>query len=236
VPGPVLVLARRDDLGAWAVAAAIARRRGQHAVVPVRGEQLATGRWVHRVWSTGAQTKVSLAAGPDLVDHEIGVVLNRLEGIAPVRFLRSSERDCAYAGAELQALLVSWLHSLDCPVVNRVDAHGPVGRWPRPRWLRLAGEHGLPIADLLDAPCDAAGWSGPEVVVVGTEAFGLLVPRFGAACVEIAEAADCALAAFRFSAGAEPRLVDVDTMPELSGATVEATVDLLLGDLLLGAQ
>jgi hypothetical protein len=229
MPRKVLVLARGDDLGAWAVAVAIARRQGRDAVTVVRPEQLATGRWVHRVTSDGARTKVSLAGGLDLVDHDIGAVLNRIDGIPPLRFLRSSERDRAYAGAELEALFVSWLHGLDCPVVNPIDAHGPFGRWTRLRWLTLAADLGLPIADRQPAPRPYAVQSpDQDVVVVGQAVFGRLAPRFGGSCTEVARAAGCSLVAFRFSDGDEPRLADADTKPALSGAAIEAAADLLL--------
>jgi hypothetical protein len=72
------------------------------------------------------------------------VVLNRLQGMVAHHFLDSSP-DHAYAIAELQAFVLSWLARLPCPVVNAAGPRGLAGpQLGLSEWLLLAGRAGLP--------------------------------------------------------------------------------------------
>lgn len=76
-------------------------------------------------------------------------VLVRAQG-APTDADNWSNADLVYAQAEAQAALLAWLHSLPCPVVNRLSAD----LWyraqrPFPEWQVLLAHCGLPTPALL---------------------------------------------------------------------------------------
>ena len=220
-------------------------------------DQLARARWHHEVGPSGNHTEVCLPDGRFLLSAAIGAVFNRADTLLPVGFERAPERDGDYAGAELLALFVSWLQGLDRPLVNPVDGNGPVGRWTPRRWLLVARRFGLPIASSLAATSNRAvpagvrsgvvpsmvgplGDVGPVsrswpsglgdgvVLATGGRSSGPLASRFGAQCVAASREVGCPLAAFRFAAGPEPALIDVDTSPSLD----ESAQQLAVADLL----
>ena len=89
-------------------------------------------------------------------------VLVRAQG-APFDAENWSDPDFLYAQAEAQAALLAWLHSLPCPVVNRLSAD----LWyraqrPFPEWQALLARCGLPTPALLLTNAIAAARSFAE--------------------------------------------------------------------------
>ncbi|MEU0534832.1 hypothetical protein [Amycolatopsis tolypomycina] len=222
----VLVLADDGDSGAAAVASAVAARRGGSAVTVVSPRRLAVAsRWVHTVAPDGtAATEIRLAGG-GCVPCSPAAVLNRIDGVTPVRFARAGARDRDYAAMELHALFVSWLAGLPCPVVNPVNGNGSAAPAALPYWLLAARRAGLPVVHIgrtvgtragHRAAPPAARTPAGSVLVAGRHTAGALARRFGDGCAEVARATGCPLLEFRFvrEAGAV-RLSAVDPRPGL---------------------
>lgn len=236
----VLVLAGDEDPGAAAVASAVAARRGAHAVTVVSPRQLAVARrWVHTVAPDGTTaTEIRLSDG-GCVPGSPGAVLNRIDGVTPVRFARANARDRDYAAMELHALFVSWLAGLPCPVVNPVNGNGSAGLLAPPYWLLAARRAGLPVVRAGRTVGTRAGhhatpsparFPAGTVLVAGRHASGVLAGRFGERCLEVARATGCPLLEFRFvrETGAV-RLSAVDPRPGLRDpAEVAAVADYLV--------
>jgi hypothetical protein len=115
-----LVLANPADDLAVAVAARWRRRHGAEAlrIVPLDALLFAP-HWEHCVGPEGTSTNVVLHDGTDLGAFAPVVVLNRLVGWSPAFAARWRNVDRAYAQSEMFALLLAWLASLPCPVINR---------------------------------------------------------------------------------------------------------------------
>lgn len=132
-----------DPVGPW-----LARGLEGLGLSPIRhvtGTQLALARrWEHRLEGEGATSRVTLGDGTILDSRQLRGVVNRLQAI-PHEFtlgMRTCDRD--YGLQEAHALLLSWLRSLRCPVVNPVSPGGLSGAWRHPvEWFSLACESGL---------------------------------------------------------------------------------------------
>lgn len=101
-------------------------------------------QWVHRV--TGPAVRTTFRTGTGLTvdsDSTIGV-FNRLWIVPPPPRTAFGADDRGYAQAELQALVVSWLAGLECPVVNEASPHALCGSpLTALRWQVLAHRAGL---------------------------------------------------------------------------------------------
>jgi hypothetical protein len=144
----VLVLAHPHDVGAAAVARAIAARWGEDSVWGVSPAELGRARrWTHTVSADGAVGgELILASGRRVVAAGVGCVFNRIRSLVPPAFARAPERERDYAAAELQALLISWVAGLGRPVVDAAGGVGPVAAHSRRRWLTRAVAAGIPVA------------------------------------------------------------------------------------------
>ena len=132
-----LVLACPADDLAVAVAARWRHRQGDEAlrIVPLDALLFAP-RWEHRVGPERASTDLVLHDGTDLGAFAPAIVLNRLAGWSSTFAARWKDADRAYAQSEIFALLLSWLASLPCPVINRPAPPSLVG--PNPSMLEWA--------------------------------------------------------------------------------------------------
>lgn len=231
----VVILPGPADAGAREVASRVAGRG--HEVLTLTPAHLETMTWEHRIEGGAVTTRLVPRAGaPVLDDRCVGAVLNRLIGPATTRFVRSAARDRAYAHAEWQALLVSWLHSLGDRVVGPVDGQGTSPEHVWLRWLAWARAAGLRTTAALTAPAPFPGsWAAlPQtrsmtIHVIG----GRVVTTGGQPPTAVADAA-CRLAA---SAGADvlalevtadAEFVAVDLHPPLTGEVATAVADLLV--------
>lgn len=252
----VVVLAHATDAGAASVAAWLAREFGPQAVRIVRPEALSLSRWSQRVDTRGrASTRVALPRAGPLANAEVGAVLNRIRFLSTPRFHRASGKDQEYSGAELQAVVASWLAELGDRVVHAVRRHPWVTPLlPLQHWARAAAACGLPVAartlanspraygshggrsDFPDAADDLTGSVGMisagTVLVAGNEVGGPLSRRYGPCALAAARALEFPLLEFRFAVEkGETVLVEVDPLPPLTEPWAAALVGRLLAAL-----
>ena len=145
--GPFLVLAHIGDDTAAEVAFRLRRRVGPSRVRIVTPEELVLApSWAHALDDAGPRTRIRLANGEVIGDPQPIAVFNRLRFVTAIQFDVAATVDREYATMELHALLLSWLASLRCPVVNRPSPRG-LGGDDRTilEWLRLANRAGLPV-------------------------------------------------------------------------------------------
>ena len=228
----VVILAHATDSAAEPVAARLIERLGPQNVRIIRPETLSLARWSHHVDSKGhATTRVAWPNQATLESAEIGAVLNRIRFLPVTGFYRSSDKDRDYAGAELQAVVSSWLASFGNRAVHPVRRHPlltPV--LPRQHWTAAAAAVGLPVALRTVAnsaraerwrsvklangsvPALAAG----SVLIAGNRAGGTLAGVFGPLCLEASQRLGFPLLDFRFVAGPGGAMVsEVDPLPVL---------------------
>jgi hypothetical protein len=250
----VLVLAHATDVGADRVAAAAARRFGPDSVRLVRPEMLGLASWSHRVDARGRpSTRLLLPNAEPIDDTRVAAVLNRIRYLPVPRFHRAAAKDRDYAGAEMQALVASWLAGFGARVVHVVRQHPwvtPV--LPRQHWAAAAAAAGLPVArrvistsphvrqssshGLVHEKRDEDGIGevtadglGSTVLVAGDGTGGRLASALGAGCMRAARTLGFPLLEFRFATeGERTVLTEVDPLPSLVEPWATAlTVDLL---------
>lgn len=249
----VVILAHAIDSGAESVAASLVRRFGPRAVQIVRPEMLSLASWSHRVDSSGrATTRLMLPNAEPIEDARVAAILNRIRYLPVPRFHRACAKDRDYAGAEMQALVASWLAGFGKRVVHVVREHP----WltpalPRQHWAAAAAACRLPVAvrivgsssrmlrsravlreqdDERSIPHEAvANGAASAVLVAGNRAGGLLASTFGSRCLRVAHMLGFPLLEFRFaSEGGTTVLSEVDPLPSLIEPWATAlTVDLL---------
>jgi hypothetical protein len=159
-PGPFLVLAHIGDDTAAEVALRLRRRVGPARVRVVTPEELVLApSWAHVIDGSGVRTRIRLASGEVIGEPGPLAVFNRLRFVTPIQFDGAATADREYATMELHALVLSWLASMGCPVVNRPSPRG-LGGDDRTtlEWLRLASRAGLPVR-AMRATTDGRGFA-----------------------------------------------------------------------------
>ena len=124
----LLVLCGLDDDGALGFGRRAAASGVDCRIVTTEELSYLT-RFSHRLGRAGVDTTVELADGTVLDAGALSGVLNRMldPPVLAWQLADPAERD--YAAMELHAVMLSWLHSLPCPVRNRPDPDclaGPV--------------------------------------------------------------------------------------------------------------
>jgi hypothetical protein len=161
----LLILAHVGDETAVRVTQALRRRPEGRRVEVVTPEELALApAWEHRIDNAGPRGAVRLARGEVLDRSSIAAVFNRLRFVTMPHFLGLRD-DYDYAVTEMYALVLSWIGSLPCPVINRPDPRG-LGGPERSfvEWLALAGAAGLPTRRLAFATnARSAAFQGMDV-------------------------------------------------------------------------
>lgn len=142
-----LILTHLGDETALRVYAALAARHGAGQVKLVSSEELVFAPyWAHRLEDSRVTTDLRLSDGAVLDSVNIEVVFNRLLALTMPHFASASEADRDYATREMNALCLSWLASLPCPVVNAATSMGLSAQMrSHAEWLLLAGKAGLPV-------------------------------------------------------------------------------------------
>lgn len=229
----ILVLAHGHDHGASAVARTIAARRGADAVLRLSPSDLTRAGWTHTISPRGrVDGAVQPPSGHRLAPGGVACVLDRLTAIRPPAFARADDRERDYAAAEMQALVLSWLTGLRCPVIH---APGAAGALSRRQWFARAIRAGIPVGHEVAATSarlvpgqnvtpPAVGRpvevrdrrDGPErmVLVAGDRIHGDLDDALAGPCLALAAATGCGLLSLTFAGGS--RLVDVDPFPPLA--------------------
>ncbi len=156
----LLVLCDASDVGAlWA---GLGLRSRCPDVEIVSTEELGSAlRYDLRLDQHHRTVRIDLADGRTISSAGLSGVLNRLQQVPAGQVGRAAGPERTYAQAEFEALHVSWLAALDCPVINRPRPHGLCGAHRSSlEWAMLATRAGLPTdRDLSD--CNPAGW-GPN--------------------------------------------------------------------------
>ena len=143
-----LILAHLGDESAIHVAARL-RQRHRSKVVRLTSldEIVFAPQWQHRVNSRNTKTTLTLHDGTVIHGDEVQVVFNRLRWLDTPFFVSASKQDREYAVMEMFGLIVSWLNSLSCPVVNGISPQGLGAPDYSPlAWHYLAGKAGLPTS------------------------------------------------------------------------------------------
>ena len=183
------MLARTDDNLALATCVALRNRLGPAAVVTATDEELIHATWWHELTSRAVTTAIALGGRQTIRSAGLALVFNRLSRVNRASFRGSSAADMDYATMETQALWLSWLASLTCPVVNSITPRVFTdGRWSHLEWLQCAARAGLPVQafdytsdgrgagtrarclhPLANAPDRAARWHEPSAFIAGGE-------------------------------------------------------------------
>lgn len=234
-----LVLCAADDRSArWAARGL--RARGLTPFIIVTAEQLARGRrWVHRLGAVGVAAAVTLPDGRRLDATTIRGVFNRLAAVPFGRYQPVHPADRAYVAEERAAFVLSWLHALPAPVLNRPTPGGLAGRWrPASEWTWLATRAGLPVADYrhdertASRPPALPNGATRVIVITGEVVGAALAPPLHAACRRLAGLADTAVLGIDFAAesGGALTFAGATPLPDLRLGGL-AGLDLLAGAL-----
>ena len=140
----ILICAPDDTSALWARDGLV--RRGVVPFELIFADSLVTDiGWEHRFEDGRVSTDLMLRDGRRIRNDEVSGVLNRLSILrqSALPLFQPSER--YYVAHEFQALLLSWLHSLSVPVINRPTPLGLSGRLRHvSEWIWLASRAGLP--------------------------------------------------------------------------------------------
>ena len=172
---PYLVLAHPTDETAIAVASMLRQRHGEFAVEFRSPEELlCAAHWDHRVSAAGVETEIRMGDGSLLAGNAPSVIFNRIGFVDPPHFITAAPADRDYARMEMFALLLSWLASPGCPVINRPAPNALAGGVFRPpMWFRLAQISGLPTIRLMATsstrrfPADRVAARRPDLTNTG---------------------------------------------------------------------
>ena len=142
-----LILAHALDGGAQAVVDLLAPRLGKRLTV-LRPEWLGQAQWSQQLDGRGrARTRICWHGGHSLESSEIGFVWNRIRTLPQASFRASTAQDRDYAGAELQALVASWLAELGERVEPPMRRHATVVPvLHHLRWAAAASRCGFTLA------------------------------------------------------------------------------------------
>lgn|SRR5215467_10883199 len=141
-----LIVGELGDVSATGVCSSLQQRHSHDSVRFLTSRSLGEAQWLsHRLSDDGVYSRVHTREGWDIKSDELGVVFNRLHFVDLRRFGQGAPADHEYANMEMFALLLSWLESLPCPVINAACPAGLSGACYRPFAIqRMAAEAGLP--------------------------------------------------------------------------------------------
>jgi hypothetical protein len=119
------------------------QRRGVNVEFVLPAELLIGSALTYRIDDSNVVSSLRLQDGRVINDDVQGLVVNRLVGIPPIGGAISPS-DAGYLTEEWQAVLVAWLRTLRCPVLNLPRAGCLVGpTMPPAAWRMIANAHGL---------------------------------------------------------------------------------------------
>ena len=229
-----LILAHPNDETAFHVAAHLLRRHGKADVRMVSPQELVLAPfWGHRVADPGGANELRLHDGTVIDNGSTGVVFNRLRYLETPHFTHAPAADREYASMELFALVLSWMHSLRCAVINAPRPHG-LADYMRDslHWQKLAGAVGFETVSLERNSREPEPRSSPdaagrfEVVIAGDAVIGTGDRGLQRRCRDFAREANIDLMKLRFSPG--DIFLSADPVPALTtAAEIKAAVDLL---------
>ncbi len=145
-----LILAEQDNVLALAVNVLLQQRHSETEVRLVTLEEaLFAPHWRHSIDEHGLKTRIELTDSTVLDFSQIGVVFNLIAAVRAPHFDNAHTPDREYALSELQALWLSWLSSLPCPIINRATPRGLCTPWiGQFEWCARAMKVGLPVRNI----------------------------------------------------------------------------------------
>ena len=182
--------------------------------------------------------------GQVIATSEIRAVVTRMPAVGEVELGHLHQEDRSYAASEIQAFLLAWLSSLECPVLNRPSPSNLAGPWwTLAEWVQRARRLGLasrPVtqravfaADRAPAPERRVDGRSILVDVVGERAFlaGGREPRerdrpLVRAAVALARDAGVELLRVYFEKGSEqtPVFLEADLWIDVAADSVAGAV------------
>lgn len=103
----------------------------------------------HKGWRFDPDNKSAAMAvidGKAIAVSEIGGVVMRMSHVDDRRLQRVASPHRATAATQMNAFLLAWLSSLDCPMLNRPSAQTLAGPgWSRETWRQRAASIGIPV-------------------------------------------------------------------------------------------
>lgn len=204
--------AARDLVASWATAGAAL----------ISEHDLSSDGWGFQVGEPCRGTAV--VAGRRVPVRELQAVLTRRPAIVAEELAWIDPDDRAYLAAEMNAFLVSWLHALPCPVVNRPTPNALTGpAWGPLHWAAAAARAGVRWVT------DEHG-ATHTVTVCGSASVGAASPAEAVAARALADVAGVELLAVRFG---ERGACAATPSPRLDDEEIRAAV---LGRLLRGVR
>jgi hypothetical protein len=201
-------------------------------------ELLLGSRFTHRIDARGVATEVVLAGGRRLDSATLSGLACRLTHLLPLQFATAAEADRDYAAMESQALLLSWLASLRCPVLNRASPRGLAGPvLGALEWSALAAASGLRARRIRTGgreELEAEPVEDPTriLLVVGERVLGDVREDEAAACVSLSRRVGCPVLGVELAGprGSGPALFcGAEVVPRLGAEGAAAVAELLTG-------
>jgi hypothetical protein len=169
---------------------------------------------------------VALIDGERVFPNEIDGVITRLPWVLPCDLPDIQACEQEYVAAEINAFLLAWLTSLDCPLLNRPSAQCLSGQgWRSQQWVSKAHELGIParaVHQSISLPARPAVAETELQHAVTLTVVGNTVVGTGNAVLEryarrLAAAANAELLSVRFdSAARDATLLEASLWPDLS--------------------
>jgi hypothetical protein len=212
----LLILAHALDTGAQSVAMTLSPLLDYRLTV-LRPEWLGQANWLQRTDGEGrAHTQLCWRNGHRLDSSQIGLLWNRTRMLPQITSRLGGFGDRAHSGVELQALVSSWLTSMDDRVEPSLRRHGSITPLVNVlQWSTAAANCGLALASvsaaaedfsLLRTPLELWGPAGADCPAALARACHDLAEELGFAVLSLG---------FRGTPGA-PQLCRVDAHPALA--------------------
>lgn len=225
----LIIVAARNDMSARELAA---RWSAQDAVV-LTPAGLSQRGWRHQLGSP--ENSAAVVGGRVVAPGQITGVLTRTWGVDTDELTHIIPEDRQYVTMEMTAFLLSWLTSLDCPVVNRPTPSCLSGPgWRNEQWVRRAAQLSIPVRSVTrrtvlgQEPAAAHFYQNTVAVsIVGTRSFGEADERLHLHARLLADSAGVELlVAYFSSAQADAELVGASVwvdvrVPEIADAILE---------------
>jgi hypothetical protein len=218
----ILIVASAGDLAAEALAAGWIESNARL----VRPADLSTPGWRHYVGVAGGPGVVAVG-GEVVPETEITGVLTRLPWVNPAELVHILPDDRDYIAAEISAFLLSWLTSIDRPVLNRPMPGCLCGPpWRATQWMAAARVAGLRVAPRGGFH---QGSSPASVTVVGEQCFGEVAPELNEGSMRLSKLAGTDLLDVTFDGNAaDAAFLGANVCPSLENTGERAAALALL--------
>jgi hypothetical protein len=212
-------------------ARALAARWGPDRVALLTCADLSIPGWRH--YFAAAGTSVAVIGGQEIALGEIAGVVTCLPGVSELELLHIVPADRAYVAAEMSAFLLSWLSTLDCPVVNRPSSTCLSGPYWRPeQWAYLASQVGLRVQPVhrrvaFSEACTPAVPEGITATIIGEHGHGQVHSTVMTGARRLARAANVETLTVRVTgSGPDATFLGAEPWPDLaSQETADAVLE-----------